>query len=199
MHTSNLLATITWYDNKPISLLSTTFSLIDMNDVVFVKMWHKIAEKFISSSPILVHYQTHLRGVDVADQLQGYHTVQNKDHKWWHFLFMHTLDTSLVNSWVRYRSNMQEKGENKYLSHKEFNYAIAKKLTLFAQRLATTCTMESGVRNAHMLHYSMMWSGHNERKRRKCGTCGKKQQYYCPTCDDQAHCLGQCFVTLYAK
>ena len=70
---------------------------------------------------------------------------------------------------------MQEKGETNYLSHREFNYAIAKKLTLFAKRLATTCTTESGVRNAHMLHYSMMWSKHKERKRRKCGTCGKKE------------------------
>ena len=26
-------------------------------------------------------------------------------------LFMHTLDMSLVNSWVMYRSNMREKGE----------------------------------------------------------------------------------------
>ena len=37
MHTSNLLATVTWYDNKPVSLLSTTFSPIHMNDDVFVK------------------------------------------------------------------------------------------------------------------------------------------------------------------
>jgi hypothetical protein len=136
-----------------------------------VKRWHKIAEKSIPSSPILVHYQVHMRGVDVADQLRGYHTVQNKDHKWWHPLFMHTLDTSLVNSWVMYRSNMQEKGGK----IGNFNYAIAKKLTLFAKRHATTCTRESGVKNAHMLHYSMMWSGHKERKSRKCGTCGKKQ------------------------
>ena len=66
---------------------------------------------------------------------------------------------------------------------------------LFAKQLATTCTMESGVRNADMLHYSMMWSGHKEQKRRNCGTCGKKEQYYCPICDDQALCLSQCFVT----
>ena len=28
---------ITWYDNKPINLLSTMFSPLEMNDVVFVK------------------------------------------------------------------------------------------------------------------------------------------------------------------
>ena len=100
MHASNLLATITWYDNKPINLLSTVFSPIDMNDFVFVKRWHKTVEKSIHSSPILVHHQAHMRGVD----------VQNKDYKWWHRLFMRTLDTSLVNS-----SNMQEKGEKKII------------------------------------------------------------------------------------
>ena len=142
MHASNLLAAIIWYDNKYVSLLSMAFSPIDMNDVVFVKRWHKTAEKSI---PILVHYQAYMRGVDVADQLQGYHTVQNKDHKWWRRLFMHNLDTSLVSSWVMYRSNMQEEGEKKDLSHREFNYAITTKLTLFAKWLAATCMTESGV------------------------------------------------------
>ena len=79
---------------------------------------------------------------------------------------MNTLDMSLVNSWVMYRSNMQGKGEKNYLSHREFNYVIAKKLTLFAKWPIATCTTKSGVRNAHMLHYNMMWSGHKERKRR---------------------------------
>ena len=107
MHASNLLAVVTWFDNKPVSLLSTAFSPIDMNEDVFVRRWHKIVEKPIFSSPILVHYQAHMRGVDVANQLRGYHTVQNKDHKWWHRLFMHIVDTSLVNSWVMYyRSNI---------------------------------------------------------------------------------------------
>jgi hypothetical protein len=76
--------------------MTTAFSLIDMNDAMCVKRWHESAEKSIPSSPILGHYQAHMRGVDVADQLRGYHMVQNKDHKWWHCLFMHTLDMSLV-------------------------------------------------------------------------------------------------------
>ena len=113
MHASNLLAAVTWYNKKPIILLNTTFSPIDMNDDVFVKWWHKIVEKSIPSSPILVHNQAHMRGVDVADQLRGYHTVRNKYHTWWHHLFMHNLDMSLVNSFVMCRSNMQDKGEKK--------------------------------------------------------------------------------------
>ena len=181
-----------------IMLLSMAFSPIDMNDVMFVKRWHKTMEKSISSSPILVHYQPHMRGVDVADQLWGYHMVQNKDHKWWHHLFMHIHDMSLVNSWVMYRSNIQEKCEKKS-SLRESNYAIEKKLLLFAKRPVTTCTTESGVRNAHILHCSMMWSGLKERKRRNCWTCSKSKQQYCPTCDDQTLYLGQCFVTWHAK
>jgi hypothetical protein len=73
-------------------------------------------------------------------------------------VYLCTLLTSLVNSWVMYRSNMQERGNKLYFPHREFNYAISKKVTLFAKRPATTCMTESGVRNAHMLHYSMMWS-----------------------------------------
>lgn len=69
MHASNVLATITWYDNKPVSLLSTAFLTNDMKHLVFLKICRKTAEKSIVSSHILVHYQTHMRGVDVADQL----------------------------------------------------------------------------------------------------------------------------------
>ena len=69
MHTSNLLAAIIWYGNKLVNLLITSFSPIDMSDVVFVKRWHKTAERSILLFPILFHFQAHMRGVDVADQL----------------------------------------------------------------------------------------------------------------------------------
>lgn len=49
MHASNLLVAVTWYDNKPSSLLSMVFSLIDVNNDVFVKTWQKIVERSIFS------------------------------------------------------------------------------------------------------------------------------------------------------
>ena len=70
---------------------------------------------------------------------------------------------------------------------------------LFVRWSATTCTTESGVRNAHMLHYSMMWSGRKERKEESVEHAVKKQQYYCLTCDNQPLSLGQCFVTWHTK
>lgn len=75
LNASNLLVAITWYDNKAINFLSMASSPIDMNDVVFMEMWHKIVENFNPSSPILVYHQAHMRGVDVTCQLQGYHTI----------------------------------------------------------------------------------------------------------------------------
>lgn len=58
-------------------------------------------------SPVLIHYQAHMRGVDAGDQLQDYHIIQNKDHESWHCFPLYTMDMSIVNSLVIYRTNMQ--------------------------------------------------------------------------------------------
>ena len=52
------------YDIKPVCLLSTTFSPIDLN-ILF--MWKGGTR--VWRSVFLAYYQTHMRGVDVIDQL----------------------------------------------------------------------------------------------------------------------------------
>jgi hypothetical protein len=64
--------------------MSTTFSLIDLLDATFTTWWHLTNPLEIPTSPMLIHYQVHMCGVDVQDQLCGYYTLQMHDHKWWH-------------------------------------------------------------------------------------------------------------------
>lgn len=45
----------------------------------------------VETSPILVEYQTYMRGCNVVDQLVGQYSVQVKSHKWWDGLFMVTI------------------------------------------------------------------------------------------------------------
>ena len=69
---------------------------------------------------------------------------------------------------------MKKIKKNQIKSHKDFNYAIAMQLALFAKHLVATCAKDGGVRNAHMLHYNMMWSGYRGWKRINYKICGKK-------------------------
>ena len=44
---------------------------------------------------------------------------------------------------MMYKTRMQSKGIDKFMSHRHSDYAIAKKLTSFANHFAPTCTWES--------------------------------------------------------
>ncbi len=65
MHASGKLVIVSWFDNKPISILSTNFSLIDLTRATFATWWHLSSPLEIPTSPMLIHYQEHMRGVDV--------------------------------------------------------------------------------------------------------------------------------------
>jgi hypothetical protein len=43
MHASRRLAIVSWFDNKVISILSTTFNLIDLTGATFATWWHLIS------------------------------------------------------------------------------------------------------------------------------------------------------------
>jgi hypothetical protein len=65
VHASNRMTAITWYDNKPVSLISTTYSPSAPSKSLFVNRWHVNNSIEIPLSPVLVHYHTHMREVDV--------------------------------------------------------------------------------------------------------------------------------------
>jgi hypothetical protein len=54
------------------------------------------------TSPMHLEYTTHMRGVDVADQLRASYSTQNCTHKWWHQIFFFLLDTTMVNMYIIY-------------------------------------------------------------------------------------------------
>jgi hypothetical protein len=91
MHASSKLAIVSWFDNKPISILSITFSLIHLRGATFATWWHLTSPLKILTSPMLVHYQENMCGVDVLD------------HKWWHPIMFHVIDITIVNSYIMYK------------------------------------------------------------------------------------------------
>ena len=58
--------------------------------------------EFVQTSPVLVEYTTHMRGVDVSDQLRASYSCQVRSHKWWHRIFYFLLDLTVINMYIYY-------------------------------------------------------------------------------------------------
>jgi hypothetical protein len=54
------------------------------------------------TSLIHLEYTTHIRGVDVANQLRVSYSIQNRTHKWWHRIFFILLDMTVINMYIIY-------------------------------------------------------------------------------------------------
>jgi hypothetical protein len=68
------IVAISYFDNKPISILSTTFSPINHVGVTFKNWWHLINSLEILTSPMLVHYHDRMCEVNVHDEFHGYYS-----------------------------------------------------------------------------------------------------------------------------
>jgi hypothetical protein len=104
MHESWGLAFVLWKNKKPVLLLSTHAISIGYPcmPIPTVPRRNRAERKNIMTSPMHLEYTTHMRGVDVADQLRASYSTQNCTHKWWHQIFFFLLDTTMVNMYIIY-------------------------------------------------------------------------------------------------
>jgi hypothetical protein len=98
------MSSVLWKDKKPVLLLSTSAILIGFPcvPVDMVPRRNGTVREAIPTSPMHVEYTTHMRGVDVADQLRVSYSTQNRSHKWWHRIFFFLLDMTVVNMFIMY-------------------------------------------------------------------------------------------------
>jgi hypothetical protein len=104
MHESRFMSSVLWKDKKPVLLLSTSTLPIGFPCVPVdtVPRRNGAVREAIPTSPMHVEYTTHMRGVDVADQLRASYSTQNRSHKWWHRIFFFLLDMTVVNMFIMY-------------------------------------------------------------------------------------------------
>jgi hypothetical protein len=73
MHHSHKICVVVWMDLKTVWLLSIALDLV--NPTCVASRWVKRIRVDFPSSPILLQYQSNMRGVDVVDQYQHYYTA----------------------------------------------------------------------------------------------------------------------------
>lgn len=92
---------IKWKDKRTIQLLSTIHSPIDQTKVNKREKDGSMTE--VNCPKAVIDYRRCMGGVDEADMMQSYYAIDRKSRKWYHRLFWHFLDTSVVNSYVIFK------------------------------------------------------------------------------------------------
>lgn len=73
-------------------------------------------------------YNNHMNCVDKADQLKSSYEISRKSKKWWHRLFWHFVDVTVVNSFIIYK----QKNSSTKINLKEFRLNIVTELVGFS-------------------------------------------------------------------
>lgn len=101
------LGLVQWKDNKSVTLVS---SYVGANPVSLINRWDskKRAEVAIKCPEIIKHYNRHMGGVDLHDSFIGRCHIKYKSSKWYHRIFFHMVDVTIVNSWIIHRKICKE-------------------------------------------------------------------------------------------
>ena len=96
------VSVVAWFDNKIVTLLS---NFVGSEPTTMVKRFSKRENKHVHvSCPNLVTiYNKHMGGVDFLDSLLGYYRYKIRSKKWYHRIFFHLVDMTIVNAWILWR------------------------------------------------------------------------------------------------
>ena len=120
---------VRWYDNKSVNLLST---LVGAEPVSLVTRWNRKENKYcqIPSPKLVQEYNKHMGGVDLMDSLIGLYRCRIRSKKWYHRLWFHLLDLTVVNAWLLYKRHLSESNSTrcKPMRLQEFKASVAQAL-----------------------------------------------------------------------
>lgn len=116
---TNGVAWVKWRDNRTIQFLS---NFHNPNQISVCKRKNKDGTKSIIRCPQAVKdYNLHMGYVDHADMMKSFYELSRKSKKWWHRIFFHFLDVTVVNSFKLF--NYHSEGTPWKL--KEFRLAVS--------------------------------------------------------------------------
>ena len=117
---------VKWYDSKSVTLL-TIFASV--RPVSTIKRWDRIAKrKNDVPCPTAVNmYNKLMGGVDLLDSLIGLYRIKLRSKKYYHRIFFHFLDLTIVTAWLLYRRDCDDLGipNSKQKPLLEFKCAIS--------------------------------------------------------------------------
>lgn len=117
------VSAITWYDNKPVNMLST---YVGSKPTTRKRRYCKKDKRYIEiNCPQAIEvYNKHMGGVDLLDSMLGLYRIHLRSKKWYKRIFFHMLDMCIVNAWLLCR----RKHKNEYMSLFIFKQAVSEHL-----------------------------------------------------------------------
>jgi len=98
------IVAITRKDTKKVNLLSTFVAIEPVMKVSRYEYVRKLNKRVEMYCPHIIKvYSTHMRGVDLLDDLLGRHKIKMRSHKWYMRLCHHLPDVTIVNSWLLHK------------------------------------------------------------------------------------------------
>ncbi|XP_047132711.1 piggyBac transposable element-derived protein 3-like isoform X1 [Hydra vulgaris] len=102
---SNNIA-VSWIDNKAVTLISSFASIEPINTV---RRYDRKTRKYIMvKQPYIVQfYNKNMGGVDKLDMMCSFYKPNLKCHRWYVYIWAHTLLIALSNAWFLYRRDLK--------------------------------------------------------------------------------------------
>ena len=181
------MAATKWIDKKPVQFLSNHH---DPSVISEVNRRQKDGTlKVVACPKMAKDYNSHMGFVDKADMLKSFYEISRKSKKWWHRIFWHFVDVSIVSLFTNSCSLIKK------VSLKNFRLSVADHLIevpiLSKQRgrpslkpllIRQKPKVPDGARTGKVAHLPGI-----RNSRRRCAHCStkaieKRTKFYCLTC-----------------
>lgn len=87
-----------WVDKKHLHLISNFHNPNELNTIT--RKEKDGTKKVLTCPQLIKDYNLYMGYVDKADQLKSTYEIDRKSKKWWHRIFFHFLDVTVVNSYI---------------------------------------------------------------------------------------------------
>lgn len=119
-----------WHDNKVVSLVS---SYVGTDPVSIARRWDKKEKQFleVTRPAIVTEYNRFMGGIDLLNMCSGLYRFPIRSHRWYLYVFYHTLRMALVNAWFVYKRFHEIEGtpKNQVMKLRTFQAVCAQSLT----------------------------------------------------------------------
>ncbi|CAL4160674.1 unnamed protein product [Meganyctiphanes norvegica] len=209
---------VRWNDDKIFNLMTTFGSAMPLSTC---QRWNSSEDNYLKATvqcPSIVSlYNSNMGGVDKMDSLLGFYRMFSRSKKWYHRIFFHCVDMSLINGWLLYKRDFEStetqgtpislhefksnvsytlRNQKRPLKKVESPSAVAKEVRLFSRskrKLPPTPVIDDQVG-----HFPVAL-----KKRGRCRNtpCKGSVVYYCMKCEVHL-CIGstqdrQCFLQFH--
>ncbi|XP_044213985.1 piggyBac transposable element-derived protein 3-like [Thunnus albacares] len=125
------ICAVKWYDNGAVTLVS---SFAGPEPVQKIQRWDNAAKTYIKvERPFIVGtYNKYMGGVDLLDSFAAKYKFPMKSHRWYIYIFWHTIILAVINAWLLYKRDCKalKVSRKEILNRRQFQAQLASSLIL---------------------------------------------------------------------